>query len=104
MPSPQIDTAVREWMKGKDLPVNSTRYYADEEVYAWRHESSGGSPTLWIARPVLENHGAGQLVKGLDRLGIAERMREAPMARFMVVDEDTELKVAPWPHGLHRGG
>jgi hypothetical protein len=53
---------------------------------------------------VLEHHSAGELVKGLDRLGIAARMREAPKARFLVVDEDTELQVAPWPHGLHRGG
>jgi hypothetical protein len=30
-------------------------------------------------------------------------MREAPMARFLVVDEDTAIKVTPWPHGPHRG-
>jgi hypothetical protein len=90
-------------MKSKGLPVNSTRYYADEEVYAWRHELSSGSPTLWIARPVLEDHSAGQLVAALEGLGIADRMREAPMARFLVVDEDTAIKVTPWPHGPHRG-
>lgn len=102
-PAPQIDSAVRDWMKSKGLPVNSTRYYADEEVYAWRHELSSGSPTLWIARPVLEDHSAGRLVAALEVLGIADRMREAPMARFLVVDEDTAIKVTPWPHGPHRG-
>ena len=29
--------------------------------------------------------------------------REAPMARFLVVDEDLNVKVTPWPHGPHRG-
>jgi hypothetical protein len=102
-PAPEIDGAVRDWMKTKGLPVNSTRYYAEEEVYAWRHELPGGSPTLWIARPVLESHSAEELVAALEVLGLAERMREAPMARFLVVDEDTEVKVTPWPHRPHRG-
>ena len=103
-PSPRIDSAVREWMKANGLSVNSTRYYLEEEVYAWRHEVPGKSPTLWIARPVLESHSAEELVAGLEALCVADRMRDTPMARFLVVDEDTVLKVAPWPHGPHRGG
>ncbi len=102
-PALEIDSSVRDWMKSKGLPVQSTRYYAEEEVYAWRHELPGGSPTLWIARPVLESHSAGELVAALEVLGVADRMRKAPMARFLVVDEDTEIKVTPWPHGPHRG-
>jgi hypothetical protein len=102
-PSPEIDRVVREWMKAQGLPVDSTRYYVDDEVYAWRHGSPEGSPTLWIARPVLEARDAVALVAGLERLGIADRMRNAPKARFLVVDEDGQLCVTPWAHGPHRG-
>jgi hypothetical protein len=102
-PAPAIDRTVRDWMKTQGLPVDSTRYYLDNEVYAWRHGSPEGSPTLWIARPVLEEHDAGALVAALERLGVADRMRSAPMARFLVVDEDGELRVTPWAHGPHTG-
>jgi hypothetical protein len=102
-PASGVDRAVRDWMKAQSLPVDSTRYYEDDEVYAWRHGSPEGSPTLWIARPVLEDVDATTLVAGLERMGLADRMRSAPMSRFLVVDEDGELKVTPWAHGPHRG-
>ena len=90
-------------MREQGFPVDSTRYYAEEEVYAWRRELPGGSPTLWIARPVLEDHDAEKVVAGLEQLGVADRMRRAPRARFLVVDEDGQLRVTPWAHGPHRG-
>ena len=102
-PSPAVDAAVRQWMTAQELPVNSTRYYFDDEVYAWRHELSGVSPTLWIARPVLEEQSASALLAALDRLGLARRMRDAPNARFLVVDEDGRIEVTPWQHCSHRG-
>jgi len=102
-PAPETDRAVRDWMQAQGLPVDSTRYYADDEVYAWRHGSPEGSPTLWIARPVLEDHDAAALVAGLDRLGVADRMHRTPKTRFLVVDEDMQLRVTPWAHGPHRG-
>jgi hypothetical protein len=102
-PSPEMDAAVREWMKAQGLPVNSTRYYFDEEVYAWRHETAGGSPTLWIARPVLEDSNAAALVAALDRLRLGDQMRAAPKARFLVVAEDGDIRVRPWGHGPDRG-
>jgi hypothetical protein len=102
-PAREVDLAIRAWMKAEGLPVDSTRYYADEEVYAWRHEFPGGSPTLWIARAVLEQHDAGAVVAGLNRLGVAARMRAAPKARFLIVDEDQQLYVTPWGHGPYRG-
>ena len=110
-PPPITDAVIRDWMKRQGLPVGSTRYYADEEVYAWRHEGGGGSstgsaagsPTLWIARPVLEDNDPGPLVAALDRLGIGERMRATPKARFLIVQEDTEIHVRPWGHGPDRG-
>ena len=102
-PSPAVDAAVRQWMTAQGLPVNSTRYYVDEEVFAWRHDLSGASPTLWIARPVLEDKSTSALVAALDRLGVAGRMRDTPNARFLVVDEDGRIEVTPWQHGPHRG-
>ena len=102
-PSPGMDEAIRGWMKAQGLSVASTRYYFEEEVYAWRHESPGGSPTLWIARPVLEDVDAEALVAGLERLGVADRMRGAPKSRFLVVDEDGHLRLTPWGHSPHHG-
>ena len=110
-PPPITDAAVRDWMKRQGLAVGSTRYYPDEEVYAWRHEVGGGSPadvaagspTLWIARPVLEDNDPAAIVGALDRLGIGDRMRAAPKGRFLVVQEDTDIHVRPWGHGPDRG-
>ena len=101
-PSLETDAAVREWMKAQGLPVNSTRYYFDEEVYAWRHEATGGSPTLWIARTVLEDHNSAFLVAALERLRLGDRMRGAPKVRFLVVEENGDISVRPWRHGPDR--
>jgi hypothetical protein len=101
-PSPETDAAVREWMKGQGFPAGSTRYYSDEEVYAWRHETAGGSPTLWVARTVLEDNNPAALVAALDRLGIGDRLRTTPKARFLVVQEDMNIHVRPWGHGPDR--
>jgi hypothetical protein len=102
-PSSKMDEAVRGWMKEQGLQVASTRYYEDDEVYAWRHDTPGGSPTLWISRPVLEDYAAADLIAGLQRLGVADRMRSAPKSRFLVVDEDGDLRVTPWARGPHKG-
>ncbi len=110
-PPPITDAAVREWMKRQGLQVGSTRYYSDEEVFAWRHEAGGGSstapgsgsPTLWIARTVLEDNDPAALVAALDRLGIADRMRAGPKTRFLIVQEDTDIHAKPWRHGPDRG-
>jgi hypothetical protein len=109
-PSPATDAAVREWMKAQGLRAGSTRYYPDEEVYAWRHEaegrssssSEGGAPTLWIARTVLEDDSPKTLLAALDRLGVGDRMRTTPKRRFMVVQEDKQIHVKPWGHGADR--
>ena len=98
-PAAPTDKAVREWMGAQGLPVNSTKSYFDEEVYAWRHEISGsGSPTLWIARSVLEDWTPGDLVAELTRLGVAERIQRSPKARFLVVEHDAELSLVVWGH------
>jgi len=102
-PPPITDAAIRDWMKAQALAVGSTRYYFYEEVYAWRHETTTGSPTLWIARTVLEENDPAALVAALDRLGMANRMRTAPKARFLIVQEDRDIHVKPWAHGPDRG-
>ena len=97
-PPAEFDAKIREWMAGHGWRANSTRDYVDEEVYAWRQDtSSGSSPTLWIARSVIENHPASEVVEQLDELGVAERMRRSPKARFIVTQEAGMLIVRSWP-------
>jgi hypothetical protein len=85
-------------MAGHGWRANSTRDYLDEEVYAWRQDtSSGSSPTLWIARSVIEKHPVSRVVEQLDQLGEADRMRSNPKARFMVTQEGGQLVVRSWP-------
>jgi len=110
-PSRTTDAAVREWMRVQGLPAGSTRYYPDEEVYAWRHEAggrsstppAGGAPTLWVARTVLEDDAPTTLLAALDRLGIGDRMRTTPRRRFLIVQEEADIHVQPWGHAPDRG-
>jgi hypothetical protein len=98
-PPAEFDAKIREWMTGQGWKANATRDYFDEEVYAWRHDTaSGSSPTLWIARTVIEAHPASQVVEQLDRLGVADRMRSSPKARFVVTQEAGQIVVKTWPH------
>jgi hypothetical protein len=95
----EFDAKIREWMAVQGWATNSTRDYADEEVYAWRQDtSSGSSPTLWIARGVIDNHQVSKVIEQLDRNGVADRMRSNPKARFMVTQEAGQLVVKSWPH------
>ena len=94
-----FDAEVRQWMTAQGWAANSTRDYFDEEVYAWRHDtSSGRSPTLWIARSVIEKHKAADVIRELDRLGVADRMRSNPKASFVVTQEAGQIAVKTWPH------
>lgn len=98
-PAAPTDEAIRGWMSAQGFPVKSTRSYFDEEVYAWRHEVSGsGSPTLWIARSVLEDWTPDDLVAALTRLGVAKRMKTSPKARFLIVEQDGEIRLVVWGH------
>jgi hypothetical protein len=97
-PPADFDAKIREWMAGQGWKANSTRDYFDEEVYAWRQDtSSGSSPTLWIARSVIGSHPVSRVVEQLDQLGVADRMRSNPNARFMVTQEGPDLVVKSWP-------
>ncbi len=97
-PPADFDAKVREWMAGQGWKANSTRDYFDEEVYAWRHDvSSGSSPTLWISRALIEDSQAAEVIEQLDRLGVAERMRTNPKARFLLTREAGQIVVKAWP-------
>jgi hypothetical protein len=97
-PPADLDAKVREWMKDHGWPVNSTRYY-EEGVYAWRHDlAGGGSPTLWITREAIEDQDSTTLMEELDRLGVADRIRDNAKKRFLVSQEGGHLRVAPWGH------
>ncbi len=97
-PPAEFDVKVREWMAAQGWKANSTRDYFDEGVYAWRHDtSSGSSPTLWISRSLIEDRQASEVVEHLDRLGVAERMRSNPKARFLVTGEAGQIAVKSWP-------
>lgn len=97
-PPTDFDERIREWMAAHGWKANSTRDYFDEEVYAWREDTStGSSPTLWIARAVIENHPVRQVIEQLDSLGVADRMRANPKTRFVVTHDAGELVVKSWP-------
>ena len=95
-PPPITDAAIRDWMKAQGLPVGSTRYYFDEEVYAWRHETTGGSPTLWIARTVLEENDPAALGGRAGPAWHGNRMRAAPKARFLI---SRRTRTSRYSHG-----
>jgi hypothetical protein len=98
-PPTDFDETIRAWMVAQGWTANSTRDYVDEEVYAWRQDtSSGSSPTLWIARSVIEKHKASHVIRELDRLDVADRMRSSPKARFLVTQEAGQIVVKSWPH------
>lgn len=103
-PSAEMDAKIREWMKDQGYPVNSTRYYFDDEVYAWRHQEQLGSPTLWITRAVLEQCDSTELCAHLDRLHVAARMRSKPKARFVVVEGDSGIEIVVWGHAELKEG
>jgi hypothetical protein len=97
-PPADFDEKIRTWMAAQGWTANATRDYFDEEVYAWRQDtSSGSSPTLWIARAVIEKHKASHVTRELDRLDVADRMRSNPKARFVLTEDAGQLVVKTWP-------
>jgi hypothetical protein len=87
-PSVYMDEEICRWMKGKGWEVNRTQYGARSQVYAWRHEVSGGqSYTLRVSRKVLEDYPPFAVAEFLDRLKVATAIRTRPEARYIVVQE-----------------
>jgi hypothetical protein len=79
-------------MQAKGWEVTRTHYDFDRELFAWRHDVSGGpSPTLWISQKVLEHYPAFIVVHHLDELKVAREMRARPEARLALVQNESTV-------------
>ena len=97
-PTDHVDEQVRGWMWAKGWEVTATDYHFDQEIYSWRHQQPGGkSPTLRIARAVLEHNPAFVILYHLDRLNVAHAMRADPGARLVVTQEGTDITLKEIP-------
>jgi hypothetical protein len=90
-PTEDTDRAVRAWMKAKGWNVTRVNYDNDREVYAWRHDVRGPSPTLRISRQVIESYPAFVLLYHLDELKVATAMRAHPESRLVVVQKGSTI-------------
>jgi hypothetical protein len=87
-PSDDHEREIREWMKANGWGVTRTNYDFDREIYAWHHQLPGGkSPTLRIARYVLEHYPAFIVLHHLDELNVAQSIRAHPEARLVVTQK-----------------
>jgi hypothetical protein len=87
-------------MRAKGWEVNCRpEYHSGREVYAWRHEVSGGdSPTLRISQGVLEGYPARAILELLDRLKVAAALQACPECVLVVVQNGLRvtLEEMPW--------
>jgi hypothetical protein len=73
-------------------------YHFDQEIFSWCHEQPGGkSPTLRIARSVLEHNPAFAILYQLDRLNVARAIRANPEARLMVIEDGALITLKEIP-------
>jgi hypothetical protein len=85
-------------MKAKGWEVTTTDYHFDQEVYSWRHNVHGGnSPTLRIARYVLERYPAFAVLYLIDQLKVASAIRASPGARLVVKQKGTAVVLEEVP-------
>ena len=92
-PTEDMDGEIRRWMKARGWEVNR-RPEDDGQVYAWRHELRGRhSPTLRIARKVLQDFPPFAVAELLDRLNVAAAIRARPEARYVVVQSGSTVTV-----------
>jgi hypothetical protein len=97
-PTDHIDEQVRGWMRARRWDVTATDYHFGQEIYSWRHqEPEGKSPTLRIARSVLEHNPAFVILYHLDRLNVARAIRVNPEARLVVVEDGTDITLKEIP-------
>ena len=80
-----VDRAVRGWMEAQGWPVTEkTHHDFDRNIYAWRHDVAGECYTLRITMIVIEDIEPLALVEALNRLKVAEKLRERPEAYTLV--------------------
>jgi hypothetical protein len=92
-PPEETDAEVRHWMRVKGWQVIASEYDAEREIYTWRAHSarSGHLPTLRISRGVLESYPPFAVLEHLDRLNVVAAIRKRPDARFVVVENGTNV-------------
>jgi hypothetical protein len=96
-PNEEVDREIRRWMKAKGWEVTRSKYNADKDAFAWRHDiPSANALTLWIARSVLEEYPAFALLEILDQLNVARAIRARPDARLVVVQRGSRVTVEEW--------
>lgn len=84
-------------MKTKGWEVTATDYHFDKEIYACRHQlRSGNSPTLRIARYVLEHYSGFAILYHLDNLRVAAAMKAKPGSSLVVIQRGTEVVLEEW--------
>jgi hypothetical protein len=92
-PPAETDSAVRAWMKDHAWPVTWAKYDFTHEVYGWRSEAPGGSHTLRVSQAVLEDRPGAELTAHLDRLRVADRIRQEPKRYHLVKRQGAEVVV-----------
>jgi hypothetical protein len=87
-------------MDGQGWPVTWAKYDFTHEVYGWKSEAPDGSHTLRVSQAVLrvsqavlEDHSGPELVRHLDRLRVADRLRHEPKRYHLVKREGASVVV-----------
>lgn len=81
-PPEETDSAIWAWMDKQGWPVTDTHYDSTHLIYAWEHEGAEGQCyRLWITRTAIEDvKPPNLLVENLNRLNVAEKIRQRPAA------------------------
>ncbi len=78
-PPEETDSAIRAWMSKQGWPVTETPHDFVHRIYVWQHDVAGECYTLWITERAIEDtKPVALLVEALDRLKVADKMREQP--------------------------
>jgi hypothetical protein len=87
------DREIRRWMTAEGWEVTRTKYSLDPDRYAWWHDVPGGgpSPTLRLARYVLEKYPAFLVVQHLETLKVAQGLRGQPDAMLIVTQSGSRI-------------
>ena len=69
----------------------------DHKIRAWQHEGADEYYTLWITRVAIEDTEPLELVEALNRLKVAEMLRERPEAYTLVKSSRAGVVVEQLP-------
>lgn len=95
----ETDEAIADWMRSHGWNVAGARWEVDPDsgFYVWQEDepSVGRSHALWVAEPMARHLSAGELVRILDREGVAEEMRISFKVR--IEERGEEYRISPVP-------